>query len=138
MKEEAKKIITKDLDGQVNGFLIELFKDGPKTTVYLSCCAPGAFKGYHLHKVREANYVCIRGKIKIILWINGVKEEHVLSADQPERLHIPTGVPTGLFNEGEEEAWIVNYPSPSYDPALKGEQMDFTEEECRNGAYLSV
>lgn len=135
IKEQAKKIITFDLDLNQNGFLIELFKDGPKTSVYLSACAPSTSKGPHLHKVREANYVCIKGKIKIVLWTPSGREEHILSAEKPERLHIKTFTPTGLFNEGEEEAWIINYPSPAYDPDLKDEQLDFTEEQCQRGEF---
>ena len=66
--EEAKKITTKDLSGNENGFLIEMFKDGNKTVAYLTCAKPGAFKGYHLHKVRAARYVCIKGTMKVILY----------------------------------------------------------------------
>jgi len=52
-------------------------------------------------------------------------------------LFIPPNVPTGLLNIGQEEAWMINYPDPAYDPELKDEQVDFTEEELeqkgRNG-----
>lgn len=134
-KEPAKKVKTYDLKKKENGFLVELFKDGDKTISYLSSCKPGALKGYHLHKVREANYVCIKGKIKIILYTEKGREEHILSAAKPERLHIPNNVPTGLSNEWKEEAWIINLPQPAYDPGLKDEQVDYTEEECENGKY---
>lgn len=135
MKETAKKVITKDLNGKENGFLIELGKDNHLTTSYLSCTAAHSFKGYHLHKVRTANYVCIKGKIKIILYTKNGREEYILSAENPERLHIPTNIPTGLMNETNEEAWIINHPNPPYDPNLKNEQIDFTEEECEKGLY---
>lgn len=134
---KTKKVKTFDLNGRENGFLTELFKDGPKTLVYLSACVPGGFKGLHLHKIREANYVCIKGKLKIILYTKNGREEHILSAENPERLHIPTFTPTGLSNEWEEEAWIVNYPNPAYDPDLKDEQLDFTEEQCQRGEFPS-
>ena len=127
--EEAKKVATFDLNKKQNGFLIELFKDGKKTAAYLTCAKPGAFKGYHLHKVRASRYICIKGKMKIILYVDGKREEHILSADKPQRLFIPRNIPTGLLNTGDSEAWLVNYPSPAYDPDLKGEQVDFTEEE---------
>ncbi len=127
--ETAKKVITKDSNGVENGFIIELAKDGKLTTSYLSCCLPGTFKGLHLHKIRTANYVCVRGTIKIILYTAKGKEEHTLSADKPTRLTIPANIPTGLLNESDEEAWIVNNPDPPYDPDLKGEQIDFTQEQ---------
>lgn len=134
-KESAKKVITRDLTGKDNGFLIELFKEGVKTTAYLTCAKPGSFKGYHLHKVRAARYVCIRGKMKIIVYIKGIREEHILSEDNPERLFIPAMVPTGLENIGSGDGWLINYPDPPYDPDLKGEQVDFTQQELDSGEY---
>jgi dTDP-4-dehydrorhamnose 3,5-epimerase-like enzyme len=129
MIKSVKKVITKDLEGQENGFRIELQKDGKYTSSYLSCCMPGSFKGWHLHKVREANYVCIRGTIKIILYLPEGRQEFVLTSDLPQSLHIPVNVPTGLKNEGTEEAWIINFPQPFYDPDLKDEQVDYTDEQ---------
>jgi len=132
----AKKVITHDLTGNKNGYLIELGKDQRFTTSYLSTVSPGGFKGYHAHIVREANYICIRGRIKIVLVVKTATDrvdvqEFVLDNENPQRLHIPTHVPTGLVNESkDEEAWIVNIPNPPYDPDLKGEQLDFTLESA--------
>ena len=134
--ESAKKVSTYDLSKKENGFLIELFKNGDKTDCYLTCATPGAFKGYHLHRVRAARYVCIKGTMKIILYVGGKREEHILSANNLQRLFIPKNVPTGLENVGDEDAWLINYPDPSYDPSLKDEQVDFTQEECDSGVYL--
>ncbi len=137
-KEPAKKVKTYDLAQKENGFLLELFKDGRFTKVYLTSAKPGAFKGYHLHKVRSANYVCVKGSIKIILYTEKGREEHLLTADNPERLHIPPFVPTGLENTGKSEAWIINYPDPAYDPDLVGEQVEFTEEQCEAGEHKKL
>lgn len=131
--ETAKQVLTFDQQKKENGFLTELFKDGKKTVVYLSAAKPGAFKGYHLHTVRAARYICIKGKIKVILYKNKIREEHILDAAHPQRLFIPPYVATGLLNIGEEEAWLVNYPDPSYDPDLKGEQIEYSEEELEKG-----
>lgn len=137
--EEAKKVTTKTAGGNENGFLIELFKDketGQKTEVYLTSAAPGAFKGYHLHRVRAARYVAIKGKMKITLYKPGdpsSKEEHVLDSATPTRLFIPKDIATGLENIGQEEAWLINYPDPAYDPSLIDEQVEYTEEELLQG-----
>lgn len=131
--ETAKKVKTYDSSGKENGFLIELFKNGDKTTAYLSATYAGCFKGYHLHRVRSARYVCLKGKMKIILYINGKREEHVLSADNPSRLFIPPNIATGLQNIGNSEAWLLNYPDPPYDPSLKDEQVEYTQEELERG-----
>lgn len=133
-EEPAKKVKTFDYKTkEENGFLIELFKDGNKTAVYLTAAAPGAFKGYHLHKVRASRYVCIKGKMEITLFVNGKFESHILDAENPKRLYIPNNTATGLENIGSEEAWLINYPDPPYDPNLKDEQIDYTKEELERG-----
>ncbi len=78
-EEECKKVPTKDLADNENGFLQEMFVEGDKTLCYLSCAKPGAFKGYHLHRVRGARYVCVKDEMKIILYVGGVREEHIRS-----------------------------------------------------------
>ena len=126
-QDSAKKVPTYDLSGRENGWLMELFKEGDKTIAYLSVAFPGAFKGYHLHKVRAARYVCLRGSMKIILYIKGIREEYVLTPGK--KLTIPKDIPTGLQNIGDEEGWFINYPDPPYDPSLEDEQVDYTQEE---------
>ena len=139
-KEPAKKVTTYDLKGSENGFLTELFKDSKKTVLYLSCIKQGQFKGYHLHSVRAARYMCVKGKVKIILYKLPEKqaqalekEEHILDSQNPERLFIPSNIATGLLNIGHDEAWLINYPDPPYDPDLKNEQVEYTEEELQKG-----
>lgn len=138
--EPAKKVTTYDLERQENGFLIELFKDketGEKTEAYLTAAKPGAFKGYHLHRVRAARYVFIKGKMKITTYEREgdtwVKQETILDATNPTRMFIPKDVATGLLNIGDEEGWLINYPDPAYDPSLTDEQVEYTEEELLAG-----
>jgi dTDP-4-dehydrorhamnose 3,5-epimerase len=128
--EDAKKVTTYDVDTKdENGFLIELMKDGKKTTAYLTVAKPGAFKGYHEHKVRASRYVCVKGKVKVILYADKKRQEYILSDDRPQRLFIPPRIPTGLENIGGREAWLINFPLPAYDPELKDEQIDYTRKE---------
>jgi dTDP-4-dehydrorhamnose 3,5-epimerase-like enzyme len=132
-KEPAQKMMTFSQQKKINGFLIELFKDGRKTIAYLSATKPGGFKGYHLHRRRAARYICLKGKMKIITYQNRKKQEFILDAKKPSRLFIPNNVATGLKNIGSEEAWLVNYPDPPYDPKLKDEQVEYTESELKKG-----
>jgi dTDP-4-dehydrorhamnose 3,5-epimerase-like enzyme len=132
-KEAAKRVVTYDHAGVENGWLLELYKDGAKTIAYVTAAAPGAFKGYHLHRVRAARYLCIRGRMRIILYAGGKRQEHILDAARPERLYIPPNVATGLENIGDEEGWLINYPEPPYDPELKDEQVEYSEEELEAG-----
>src|SRR6185369_14018304 len=136
----AKKVPTKDHQNQPNGWLMELYKDkdsGQKTEAYLTAAFPGAFKGYHLHRVRAARYVAVKGKMKVICYEQKdgkwVPTEFILSADNPQRLFIPKNIATGLENIGDEEAWLINYPDPAYDPNLKDEQVEYTQEELLQG-----
>ncbi|HSW47925.1 MAG TPA: hypothetical protein VLG67_02485 [Candidatus Saccharimonadales bacterium] len=138
--QEAKKVKTISPDGSENGFLIELFKDketGEKTEVYLTAALPGAFKGYHLHRVRGARYVALKGKMKITTYEHDGEKwtptETILDAAVPTRMFIPKNAATGLENIGTEEAWLINYPDPPYDPTLKDEQVEYTKEELESG-----
>ncbi len=135
--EAAKKVKTSDHQGRENGWLMELYKDGEKTQSYLTAALPGAFKGYHLHRVRAARYVAVKGKMKIICYEfkdgKWAPKEFILSADNPQRLFIPKNIATGLENIGDEEAWLVNYPDPAYDPSLKDEQVEYSLEELEQG-----
>lgn len=135
--EDAKVVTTYDHEGNVNGSLKELYKDGDKTVVYMTSVTPGGRKGYHLHRVRAARYFPVKGKVKIVLWRPGTpiaeKEEHILDATSPQRLFIPKDVATLLVNEGDEEAFFINFPDPAYDPHLLDEQVEYTEEELAQG-----
>jgi dTDP-4-dehydrorhamnose 3,5-epimerase-like enzyme len=136
-EQPAKRVTTFDHAGKENGFLIEMFKDCDKTVVYLSAASPGAFKGYHLHRIRAARYVCLKGRMRIILYQRQaekwVREEYILDASEPKRLFIPKHVATGLQNIGDEDGWLVNYPDPPYDPSLADEQVEYTQEELEAG-----
>ena len=138
--EDTKKVKTFAHDGSENGFLVELYKDketGEKTEAYLTAALPGAFKGYHLHRVRAARYVALKGKMKITTYEHGdgkwEKTETILDSETPQRMFIPTDIATGLENIGTEEAWLINYPDPAYDPSLKDEQVEYTQEELEQG-----
>lgn len=137
LTEPAKKVTTYDASKSENGFLIELYKNKDNTVSYLTAAKPKAFKGYHLHRVRAARYVCIKGRMKIITYElvadKWVRSEHLLDANSPERMFIPKNIATGLINESDEEAWLINYPDPAYDPNLKDEQVEYTEEELEQG-----
>lgn len=125
--QPRKKVITYDvITREPNGHLIELYKNDKKTVCYLTAAKPGAFKGYHLHTIRESDYVCLRGKMKITVVSPDKKTKKIITLDatKPERLLLPTNVYIGLENIGNDEAWLVNFPHPAFDPDLTGEQID--------------
>jgi dTDP-4-dehydrorhamnose 3,5-epimerase len=133
------KFITKQNDGQENGFLIPLvnvhdgfFQDGkfPKQ-VYLTTVKPGMIKGPHLHFIRTGFFTCIKGNVKIVLKIDG-KYEEFYSGDSYNYLsvEIPTGVPAAIQCLGDEEAFILNMPSPAWTKDMNDEHTaDFSDYE---------
>lgn len=135
--EDAKVVTTYDTAGNINGSLKELYTDGNKTVVYMTSVMPGAQKGYHLHRIRVARYFPVQGTVKIVLWRPGTpesaKEIHTLSSEHPKRLFIPKNVATLLVNDSDSEAFFINFPDPAYDPEIKDEQVEYTEEELKSG-----
>ncbi len=143
MMDKAKIVETHDDRGNENGFLMELEKDGKFTRSYLTSVSPGCMKGYHLHTKREANYLCVRGKLTVeyFQWdfdFDGsarvVKRSFNMS--RGDKLHIPIYCPTALFNYSTSKAaWLINYPNPYYNPDDKEEQLEFTAAQCLEGKF---
>lgn len=138
--DKAKVVRTQDSNGRSNGILVELAKEGKKITSYMTVVNPKSVKGYYLHRIREANYVCINGEIEIKMFTygkNGVELVRYLLR-QGDKLHIPKYIPTAIANRGKHPAWIINFPNPACDPDLTDEQIEFTEEECRDGKFVET
>jgi len=138
--EKAKLVITKDPSGNENGWLMELFKDGDKTLSYLTVTKPGAFKGYHLHRLRTANFICVKGKVRLITYtFNGDYEFHgewtrdEVILEPGDRVTVPPFTPTALESISEEDSWLINYPNPAFDPTITDEQVEYTLQELEEG-----
>ena len=129
----SKIVDTFDLNGKKNGYLLELGKNGKKTTSYLTVALPGCFKGYHMHVVRASNYVCIKGRVNVLMFRKDIPDrlEIEMSADKPSQLTIPIDTPTAISNPYEDEGWLINVPDPPYDPDLLHEQVDMNEDQVR-------
>ncbi|MEO6077610.1 MAG: WxcM-like domain-containing protein [Candidatus Andersenbacteria bacterium] len=129
---QCKRVATYGADGKENGYLLELSKDGDKTTAYLTVAFPGSFKGYHLHLRRTGNFILVSGKLKIIMVQNRIKQEIFLDGASPQRITIPTMIYVGLQNVGTADAWMLNFPQPAYDPSDKGEQQEMSPAEMED------
>ena len=109
-------IPTKDQQGNPNGYLQLLWNaneqpDYRPDQVYLTVIAPGCCKGPHLHRKRRGWFHVIKGRVAIV--INGVEFQLERSVGP---LLVPPGLAACLYNVGQGEAWIINMPSPAYDP----------------------
>lgn len=138
--DKVKQIVSRDFDGRNNGIIIELQKDGKKTLALLNVILPKCFIGYYLHKVSETNYICLQGEVEILMWviendINPIKVKYILK--QGDKLHIGSKIPIAINNKSEtDQSWILNFPDPAYD--CDNEQVKYTEEECRDGKFISL
>ena len=119
------KIVTKDIWGCVNGFLVPIFNvhdrrihpDQYPQQVYLTVVAPGRAKGPHLHLKRWGLFTCIKGNVRIVVKTPEGDEEY-FSGERHEfaTIQVPAGTPALLVNVGDEDAYVLNMPSPAWRP----------------------
>lgn len=119
------KIKTTSNNGQENGFLIPIInvhenfvqpEQWPKQ-VYCTVAKPGEVKGPHLHKKRWGLFTCIKGNIKIVIKVDNEYIERFTGEDHNfATIQVPAGIPSALVNIGNDDAYILNMPSPSWHP----------------------
>ena len=129
--EHCRVIKTHGQDKKENGSIIELFKDGNKTQIYITVIKPGFFKGYHRHTSQVNKFICIKGEVYIHTRHpnNLVIRTSVLNSNILERYIVPPRTTIGVENKGKDDAWLLNFPDPPYDPADKEEMRTLTREE---------
>jgi len=117
------KIATRTETGQTNGWLVPVFSvhDGvvdaaqhPRQ-VYLAVIARRAVKGPHLHLKRWGLFTCIRGNARIVVRTESGYEEYLTGEDHGfATVQVPAGSPAALQNLGEDDAYVLNMPSPAW------------------------
>ncbi len=117
------KIVTKNKEGRATGWLVPIFNahDGlidaaqHPQQVYLTVIAPKEIKGPHLHLKRWGLFTCIRGNAKIVVRVENSYKEFLTGEDYDySTIQVPAGVPAALQNIGDEEAYMLNMPSPAW------------------------
>ena len=83
--------------------------------IYFSTIYHQSIKGWHLHKESTLNYVCIKGKVKLVLFDNrkesstkGVYQELILSPEDYFLVTIPPNIWNGFKGLDEAESIIAN------------------------------
>jgi dTDP-4-dehydrorhamnose 3,5-epimerase-like enzyme len=118
-----KQIITRDSQGEVNGFLVPIFNARENSLaaaqhpqqVYLTVVAPGKIKGPHLHLKRWGLFTCIKGNGRIVVRTeNGYEEFKSGEAYEYATIQVPAGVPAALQNIGDMDAYFLNMPAPAW------------------------
>ena len=83
--------------------------------IYFSTVFPNIVKGWHLHKDSDLNYVCVFGKVKLVLFDKREKSESynkiqeiILSPDNYFLVTIPPNIWNGFKGIGKAESIIAN------------------------------
>jgi dTDP-4-dehydrorhamnose 3,5-epimerase len=117
------RISTKNKEGRINGWLVPIFNvhDGlidsaqHPQQVYLTVILPREVKGPHLHLKRWGLFTCIRGNAKIVVRTETGYEEFLTGEDYNfATIQVPAGMPAALQNMGDDEAYVLNMPSPAW------------------------
>jgi dTDP-4-dehydrorhamnose 3,5-epimerase len=89
--------------------------------VYISTTYPGVVKAWHLHKVQEDNFCCVKGMVKLVLYdsrdpspTKGTLTEYFLGEHNPMLVRVPAGVYHGWKCISEDESIVVNIPTEAY------------------------
>jgi dTDP-4-dehydrorhamnose 3,5-epimerase len=89
---------------------------------YVTTAYPGVVKAWHYHEKQTDHFVCVRGMAKVVLYddrqgspTREEVNEFFLGDRNRILLKIPAGVYHGFKNIGEEEVYIVNFPTRVYD-----------------------
>ena len=112
----TKRKIIKDERGQVMHMLRnddKMFKNFGE--IYFSTINYKKIKAWHLHKEATLNYVCLKGKVKLVLFDDREEsstksnfEEIILSPEKYFLITIPPNVWNGFKGIGEGESIIAN------------------------------
>ncbi len=131
------KIITKNKDGIENGYLVPIYNihdhfhelGKEPQQVYLTVVKKGEIKGPHLHYLRTGSFTCIKGNVRIVVKVNGDYHEYYSGEDHGYlSVIIDTGIPAAVQNIGEEDAFVLNMPSPAWTPTMDDEHTaDFSD-----------
>lgn len=92
--------------------------------IYFSTVYPGVVKGWHRHAEMTLNYLCVHGRIKLVLYddrdgspTRGEIMECFLGPDDFSLVQIPPGVWNGFKGMGSEAAIVANCSTHPHDPS---------------------
>ena len=90
--------------------------------------APRAIKGFHIHKKKIDHFTCIKGNIKLVVFDKKEYQEYLMGEKNFITVKVPPRIPHAIYNPGQEDAYVINYCWPAYDP-------DDSDQEEWEGDY---
>jgi len=127
MIEGVKIHIKKQIFDERGKIMHMMRNDDPNFTkfgeIYFSYTHPNTIKAWHLHKRMTVNYVCIFGKIKLVLYddrenskTKGLIEEIFLTPENYFLVSVPPLVWNGFKSIANESSMIANFADLPHDP----------------------
>ena len=131
----CKKVVTKHIDGTLNGWLLEVQSDRDGVTknlvgnIYLTVVDSGAVKGYHIHALASYHVTCLKGTVRSTVYTDRTHKETVKMGDDDfKTLIYPPGCAHLIENIDEGPAYVLIYRYPAWNPEVH-EQFDIAPEE---------
>ena len=84
--------------------------------IYFSTVHPGIVKGWHKHTSMDLNYVCVYGKIKLVVSDGLDFQEFFLSPESYNLITIPHGLWNGFKGLGTTDSIVANCATLPHDP----------------------
>jgi len=121
--EKLNSILAKRLrvHSDDRGFLYEVLRrDDPQYRkfgqAYINYTEPGVIKGFHKHMENEDNFVCISGRLKLVIVDEETEEarEFFLGAENLVCVNIPANLHHGWLVLGNERACVLNVSTEPY------------------------
>jgi dTDP-4-dehydrorhamnose 3,5-epimerase len=91
--------------------------------VYATTTYPGVVKAWHLHRVQDDNFCCVKGMVKLVLYdgregspSKGTLTEYFIGEHSMQLVRVPAGVHHGWKCISEDEAIVINVPTEPFDP----------------------
>jgi dTDP-4-dehydrorhamnose 3,5-epimerase len=89
---------------------------------YLTTAYPGVVKAWHCHAKQTDHFCVVRGMAKVVLYdgrkgspTRGLINEFFLGDQAPQLVVIPNFVMHGFKAIGDEEIYLLNFPTELYD-----------------------
>ena len=128
MADQIEGVWVKDLRfiPDERGRLIEILRSDEEGfvgfgQVYMTTTYPGVVKAWHLHKVQDDNFCCLKGTVKLVMYdardespTKGTINELFIGDHNPKLVRVPPGVYHGWKCVSEDEAIILNVPTEPY------------------------
>lgn len=128
LTKSCKKVYTVSQNQKSNGWILEIASDKDNFTkyikgqVYLTVVSPGEQKGFHNHKIKTNHITCIKGFLTVGIYDGKKIHNFKIGEDNFKTILIPPNFPLALFNRGTEDAYVINYCFPAYDPQVKEQE----------------